>query len=116
LRARTRCYISPRRSRRALRAGAETEVAGWIILGLGAVVAGALLVLVEVATRRLRRVRLVLIGSDLHRRAAGSGMALRNPRHRVRGRAVLCVIYIGAGRKLVRAAHADSHIRPTPTR
>jgi membrane protein implicated in regulation of membrane protease activity len=69
----------------------------WVLI-----VAGALLVLVEVAFGGFAGFDLVLIGSTFIVGGA-AGMALRSPAIGFVIAAVLCVIYIGAGRKLVRA-------------
>ena len=65
------------------------------------VVAGALLVLVEVALGGFAGFDLVLIGSAFIV-GGGVGFALRNPAAGFVVAAVLCLLYIFAGRKLVR--------------
>jgi membrane protein implicated in regulation of membrane protease activity len=76
----------------------------WVLI-----VAGALLVLIEVALGGFAGFDLVLIGSTFIV-GGGVGMALHNPAIGFVVAAVLCVIYIGAGRKMVRARMQTRHI------
>jgi membrane protein implicated in regulation of membrane protease activity len=69
----------------------------WVLI-----IAGALLVLIEVALGGFAGFDLVLIGSTFIV-GGGVGMAVHNPAIGFVVAAVLCLIYIGAGRKMVRA-------------
>ena len=76
----------------------------WVLI-----VAGALLVLIEVALGGFAGFDLVLVGSTFIVGGA-VGMALHNPAIGFVVAAVLCVIYIGVGRKMMRARMQTRHI------
>ena len=75
------------------------------------VVAGALLVLVEVAFGGFAGFDLVLIGSAFIIGGA-AGFVLHNPALGFVVAAVLCLLYIGAGRRIVRKR---IHTKPVPS-
>ena len=78
----------------------------WVLI-----VAGALLVLVEVALGGFAGFDLVLIGSAFVI-GGGTGMVLKNPAIGFIVASVLCLLYIGAGRRLVRKR---MHTRAIPS-